>query len=476
MYEDFYELSERPFRLAPDPQYIYWTTQHRRAFEMLLLGIRRLAPITVVTGEVGSGKTTLIREFLRTADNDLTIGLLSNVIGDQADLYRWIMMALDEPAAAGDRPGLARQLEELLLREYAAGRRTVLIVDEAQNLSDEGLEALRLATNINSGKDALLLLVLVGQPQLRQRLAARQLRQLRQRVGASFHLEAMTRAETRDYVRFRLETAGGSPDIFDDAALAVIHAEAGGVPRVVNTLCDLCLVMGFADGTRHLTGPYVTAVIEEARDQNVLATLSQSHERARPSPASDAARDRLKLVGGAAATTGGSAPAPPARVPPPVRVAASGRGALARLPLAQALPAAEPGADASRQPDAALNTLAETAPALHPAPVPTRRGARRRRDRGGGVRGRTDHRRCGAGRRAASVGRPRHRPRAEAAAPRHNCRCRSGCRAGGGRPRGHPLAGVDAPRHRRGARAACNRRGRAGRGRSPVRPRPRRGA
>ena len=216
---------------------------------------------------------------------------------------------------------------DFLLREYAAGRRTVLIVDEAQNVSDDGLEALRLLTNINSGSDALLLLVLVGQPELRVRLQRPHLRQIAQRVGAACHLDRMTADETRDYIRFRLRVAGGEDTLFDDAAIRRIHTEAAGIPRLVNSLCDLCLVGAFAEGIHRITDPFTFAVLREARSQGLLTILD--------GPAADDTRVSLKLIDAPP-----SDPAPQFETPPNtrprLRVAASG-AALARTPAPEDL-------------------------------------------------------------------------------------------------------------------------------------------
>ncbi|MBM9594863.1 ExeA family protein [Roseitranquillus sediminis] len=275
MYDEFFGFSRRPFSLTPDPEFLFWTSRHRAAAGLLEAGIRRRSPITVVTGDVGAGKTTLIRHLLDTAPDDLTIGLLSNVIGEQGDLYRWILMAFGEESAPSSKPRQVRAIQDFVIDEYAAGRATALVVDEAQNLSDDGLEGLRLLSNINVGKDMLLSLVMVGQPLLRRRLQQWGHRQFAQRVGATYHLGPMMAEETEAYVRHRLEVAGGSADLFERGAIASIHAAALGVPRIVNSIANLCLVAAFGEGLEKIDTAFARSVIDEAREQGMVAALWQ---------------------------------------------------------------------------------------------------------------------------------------------------------------------------------------------------------
>ena len=186
LYTDFFGLSERPFTLLPDPDFLYWSAQHKRAYAVLEYGIMTRAPITLITGEVGAGKTTLLQALLKSIEEDVTIGLVSNAQGGRGELVAWVLSALDVEVERGlDYVGMFRLLQEYLIDEYAAGRRVILIFDEAQNLSFEGLEELRMLTNINSNKDELLQLVLVGQPELRDMVRRPELRQFAQRVAAA---------------------------------------------------------------------------------------------------------------------------------------------------------------------------------------------------------------------------------------------------------------------------------------------------
>ena len=192
LYLDFFGFTERPFTLVPDPSFLYWSKQHQRAFSVLEFGLMSKAPVTLITGEVGAGKTTLLQALLKTIEEEVTVGLVSNAQGDRGELLQWVLYALDLTFdATATYVQLFQTLQDFLLAEYAEGRRVVLIFDEAQNLSMEGLEELRMLTNINSNKDVLMQLILVGQPELRDMVQSPRMQQLAQRVAASFHLSTM---------------------------------------------------------------------------------------------------------------------------------------------------------------------------------------------------------------------------------------------------------------------------------------------
>ncbi len=236
-------LNERPFTLLPDPDFLYWTPAHARAFAVLEYGVVARAPITVITGEVGAGKTTLVQYLLRNFDDTTLVGLISNAQGGRGDLLHWALGALDVDVPDGsDYVASHQALQAFLIEQYSLGRHVVLIIDEAQNISVEGLEELRMLTNINAGKDELLQLILVGQPELREMITRPGLRQFAQRVTASFHLSAMDLETTKAYMRHRLIHAGGTGQEFNDGAIALIHKRSGGVPRLVNKFADFAMV------------------------------------------------------------------------------------------------------------------------------------------------------------------------------------------------------------------------------------------
>ncbi len=264
IYTVHFGLRERPFSLVPDPDFLFWSPHHKRAFTMLEYGILTRAPITLITGEVGAGKTTLLHQLLKSVGADVRIGLISNAHGSRGELLRWVLLALNQPAAPeASYVDLFGQFQTYLIAEYAMGRRVILIFDEAQNLSRESLEELRMFTNINSNKDELLQLVLVGQPELRQMVLRPDMSQFAQRVAASYHLVAMDRMMVRAYITHRLQVAGAVDQIFNDAATDLVHEVTRGVPRLVNQLCDLSMVYAFTNTQRHVDRPLVQQVLND---------------------------------------------------------------------------------------------------------------------------------------------------------------------------------------------------------------------
>lgn len=214
---------------------------------MMEYGLMTRAPITLITGEVGAGKTTLLHHLLRSVEDDVVVGMVANTQGDRGEILRWAMLALDQRSEPGETyVDLFSRFQSYLIDQYAAGKRVILIFDEAQNLSREALEELRMFTNINSGRDELLQLVLVGQPELREIISAPDLTQFAQRVSANFHLRAMDAGAVADYIAHRLQVAGATSEIFTPEACRAVHAATGGVPRLVNKLCDIAMVYAFS--------------------------------------------------------------------------------------------------------------------------------------------------------------------------------------------------------------------------------------
>ena len=269
MYEAFYGLKEKPFSILPDPDLIYWCQSHRLAFAMLEFGVMNSAGFTVITGEIGCGKTTLIRHLLRKLDHHVTACLISNIPHAQQGLLPWVLMSLNQPFD-GPYPALFKQFQQYLYDQAARGRRTILIVDEAQNLGSEALEELRMLSNINVNKQQFLQLILVGQPQLKELLCAPQLLQFAQRVSSDFHLRPLAPDDVREYIGFRLNAVGARSKLFTDDASKLIAETSHGVPRTINILCDTALVYGFAAGVDHITEELVRAVIENKAQFGVL--------------------------------------------------------------------------------------------------------------------------------------------------------------------------------------------------------------
>jgi type II secretory pathway predicted ATPase ExeA len=264
IYLEHFGLSERPFSLVPDPDFLFWSPAHKRAYSMLEYGVLTCAPITLITGEVGAGKTTLVHHLLKSIGDGVKIGMISNAHGSRGELLRWVLMSLDQPAPPeATYVDLFATFQAFLIEEYAHGKRVVLIFDEAQNLSRESLEELRMFTNINANKDELLQLVLVGQPELRDIVRRTDMRQFAQRVAANFHLPPMDAKTMRNYITHRLLVAGASHNFFSQAATDLIHTATGGVPRLVNQLCDLSMVYAFTIGPTSIMGSTVQQILDD---------------------------------------------------------------------------------------------------------------------------------------------------------------------------------------------------------------------
>src|ERR1700730_114035 len=257
MYEAYYQLREKPFSILPDPDLIYWGRMHTMAFTMLEFGIMNNAGFTVITGEIGSGKTTLVRHLLKKVNPNITIGLISNSPQGRQELLQWILMSLDQPFD-GDYPNLFKRLQDFLYGQFANGRRTILIIDEAQNLEPEALEHLRMLSNINADKFQMLQLILVGQPQLRDLLLSPELHQFAQRISSDFHLRPLADPEVANYIDFRLRAVGSPGPLFTKDACALIATASGGIPRMINVLCDTALVYGFANGKKVISDQLVS--------------------------------------------------------------------------------------------------------------------------------------------------------------------------------------------------------------------------
>jgi general secretion pathway protein A len=269
MYEAFYGLREKPFSILPDPDLIYWAPNHRLAFAMLEFGVVNGAGFTVITGEIGSGKTTMLRYLLRRLHPEISVGLISNTPRGTDGLLAWVMMALNQPFE-GSYATLFRSFQQFLYAEYARGSRVVLIVDEAQNLGLDTLEELRMLSNINADKDQILQIILVGQPQLRDMLRTPQLAQFAQRVSSDFHLQPLNGEEVGRYIAYRLSAVGSPTQLFSPQACAKIAEASRGIPRTINVLCDTALVYGFASSAKVITTDIVRSVIENKDRFGVL--------------------------------------------------------------------------------------------------------------------------------------------------------------------------------------------------------------
>ena len=274
MYERHFRFTAKPFALTPDPAFLYASRQHSMALTMLEYALVSNAAFALLTGDIGSGKTTLVRKLLRQLDNRVTVGLITNTHGRFNSDYDWALSALNISSSNDSDVAKYQALVDAFVGEYAKGRRTLLIFDEAQNLSAQVLEELRLLSNVNSEKDLVLQILLVGQPELRDTLLRPELMQFAQRVSIDFHLRPLDGFETQAYIRHRLEVAGGEPSLFAADAIALIHARTGGVPRLLNQLCDYALVYAFADGLRSIDADLIEHVINDRKGGVALSAFS----------------------------------------------------------------------------------------------------------------------------------------------------------------------------------------------------------
>jgi general secretion pathway protein A len=264
MYEAYYGFTEKPFNLTPDPKYLYQSRRHTEAMAHLEYGRRERGGFIVISGEVGTGKTTLARHFLGRLPEGTANAVVLYPALTAAELLQSILDDLHAERAGQSLKDLVDALHRFLLKARSEGRDVVLLIDEAQDLSPEVLEQIRLISNLETDTEKLIQIVLIGQSELVEMLQRRELRQLAQRVTARYHLAALSRTETDDYVRHRLAVAGGAGKVsFTPKALQAVHALSGGIPRLINLICDRALLGGYVRGTRVIEAPMVRQAAAE---------------------------------------------------------------------------------------------------------------------------------------------------------------------------------------------------------------------
>ncbi|AHI27784.1 ExeA family protein [Marinobacter similis] len=266
MYYDFFGFREPPFSIAPDPRYLYLSERHKEALAHLMYGVEGQGGFIVITGEVGTGKTTVSRCFIENAPENADIALILNPRLSARELLSSVCdeMGVSHPSNATIKE-LVDLINQDLLSAHAAGRHKVLMIDEAQNLSADVLEQLRLLTNLETAEKKLLQIVLLGQPELQQILAMPELRQLNQRVTARYHLNAIGRAELPNYLSYRLSVAGMRGDIFNAGAVSRLYKESQGIPRLINLISDRALLGAYAEGEHEITSAHIRQAAREVR-------------------------------------------------------------------------------------------------------------------------------------------------------------------------------------------------------------------
>jgi putative secretion ATPase (PEP-CTERM system associated) len=275
MYEAFFNLRMKPFELVPDPRFMFLSRSHKKALTYLDYGIREKAGFILLTGDVGSGKTTLLRNLLNTHNEKIVLAKLFNTSVNSDQLLAMINDDFGLITQGKDKISLLRDLNEFLVQQFAAGRQPVLIIDEAQNLSSELLEEVRMLSNLETSDSKLLQIILAGQPELRMVLASPELLQLRQRISINCNLSALSRPETEQYIRHRLEVAGNvEAAFFEPETFDIIHRYSHGIPRLINIICDFLFLSAFAEEATIITVDMAHEVIADMDFENHFWAVS----------------------------------------------------------------------------------------------------------------------------------------------------------------------------------------------------------
>jgi general secretion pathway protein A len=264
MYRQFFGLKEKPFNITSDPNFLYLSRVHKEAFAHLVYGIKERKGFLEITGEIGAGKTTLCRALLNHLDINTKTAFIFNSTLPDTQLFQTIMEDFGISVGKKTKGAMLRQFNNFLLEELSKNNNVILIIDEAQNLKAHVLEELRILSNLETEKEKLFQMILVGQPELREKLNAPNLKQLRQRIGVRFHVTALPNDEVGEYIYHRLKVAGSKGDIkFSDDALDMIYKYSGGIPRLINTVCDKALLLAYVAETKHIDAVNVEKCIKE---------------------------------------------------------------------------------------------------------------------------------------------------------------------------------------------------------------------
>jgi len=274
MYEAFYGLKEKAFNLNPDPEYFYMSREHENAYVHLEYAIRESKGFAVITGEVGSGKTTLINYLLYKLELDINIGLITNTNIPASQFLKAICREFEIDVDVREKVDIMEIFQDFLLERYAQNERVLLIIDEAQNISPEAMEEIRMLSNLEAEKSHLIQIVLIGQPELKYKLQRNDLKQFAQRVSSHYHINGLNQVEVNNYIRYRLKVGEAKNlDIFKKDAIELIFQHSLGIPRVINVICDTALVYGYADGQKTIDKNIIENVIKERDESGIFSGL-----------------------------------------------------------------------------------------------------------------------------------------------------------------------------------------------------------
>jgi general secretion pathway protein A len=263
MYENHFGFTIKPFQTIPNPEVFYPSPKHENALTYLEYGLMERTGFILLTGEIGSGKTTLIKHLINKFESEIDIAVIFNTNVTSEQLIGLILNEFELGLGIGSKADALDILYQFLINKFAHNRRVLLVIDEAQNLSRDALEEVRMLSNLQSDDQMLLQIMLVGQPELRTRIRKPNLAQLNQRITVAYHLPALTREETEGYITFRIKKAGGKPGLFTREAIDLIHETSMGIPRTINIICDTALVYAYADDLENINAPIIQQVIDD---------------------------------------------------------------------------------------------------------------------------------------------------------------------------------------------------------------------
>lgn len=296
MYESFYGLTHKPFNLTPDPDFLYLSRAHEEGLAHLTYGVESRSGFVLVTGEVGAGKTTLLRKLIRDLGDQVLLSQVTNTRVSYLELLELIVRDFGLNPQGLGKTALLSMLNDFLIDRYREGRRCLLLVDEAQNLGTAALDGVRMLSNLETEKTKLLQTILVGQPGLRDLIDSPKLEQLRQRISVRYHLGPLTAEEVGEYVRFRLGKVSADParaPAFSDEVLRLLHQASGGIPRLVNLLCDAALLHGYVDDRREIGADMLLAAVQARQGEEEAPPPAEHREPRRAGSGTAELRERL---------------------------------------------------------------------------------------------------------------------------------------------------------------------------------------